>query len=136
MKTGFIRITRVEDNETQGTFSVLTLNGEAYCVTLEPPERENLAQKSCIPAGQYIARRVDSPKFGKTWEITNVPNRSAVLFHGGNQVTDTLGCVLLAQYFGKLKGNRAVLNSGATFAQFLTDTTDYETLHVTISEAF
>ncbi|WDP86146.1 MAG: hypothetical protein HUN05_14270 [Desulfobacter sp.] len=60
-----------------------------------------------------------SPKYGDTFEITGVPNRTHVLIHPGNLVKHTRGCVLLGQYFGKLTGNRAVLNSGVTFKNFL-----------------
>jgi hypothetical protein len=116
----------MEESE-DGTFGALLLNGKVFCVTLEPPDRNNAPNISNIPPGQYIAKRATSPlvqkitkgKHKDTFEITNIPGRAKVLFHPGNTVADTQGCVLLGQYWDKLKGDRAVLNSGATFDKFM-----------------
>lgn len=113
-----VRIVRVEESD-QGTLGVLVLDGAAFCCTLEPPDRDNTVNRSCIPAGTYWAMRKKSPKFGDTFEIKDVPGRSHILFHPGNVVKDTAGCILLGQHFGKLKGARAVLNSGRTFQAFM-----------------
>jgi hypothetical protein len=110
-----VKIIRVEESE-QGIIGVMLMNKEAFCCTLEPDHDDN---EPCIPAGSYTCKRVISPKFGETFEITNVPGRTHVLFHAGNVEEHTHGCVLEGQYFGKLKGARAVLNSGATFKQFM-----------------
>ncbi|MDD9304373.1 MAG: hypothetical protein HUK40_19325 [Desulfobacter sp.] len=112
------RLIRVEESD-QGTLGVLVLDGQAFCCTLEPPNIGNRQNLSCIPCGHYTAIRKISPKYGDTFEITGVPNRTHVLIHPGNLVKHTRGCVLLGQYFGKLTGNRAVLNSGVTFKNFL-----------------
>jgi hypothetical protein len=100
---------RLEEDHQYGTFGVLKIAKSVFCTTLEPFDRLNAPDISCIPAGQYFCRRVDSPKFGHTFEITGVTNRDHVLFHPGNRVEDTRGCVVMGQYFGKLKGDRAVL---------------------------
>lgn len=113
-----VEVIRVEQGE-EGTFGVLKLNGQAYCVTLEPPQRGNAQNISCIPAGEYHCKRVSSPRFGETFEIMDVPGRSHILFHAGNVVDDTSGCVLLGRHFGRLGDVRAVLDSGATFSDFL-----------------
>ncbi len=114
-----IELLRVEEDDRYGTFGILRIAKQLFCVTLEPSDRLNAPNISSIPAQQYICRRVNSPKFGQTFEITNIPGRSHVLFHPGNRIDDTLGCVILAQHVGKLRGNRAVLNSGATFEAFM-----------------
>ncbi|MBC17657.1 MAG: hypothetical protein CL942_11475 [Desulfovibrio sp.] len=114
-----VEVIRVEQGE-EGTFGVLKLNGQAYCVTLEPPQRGNVQNISCIPAGEYHCKRVSSPRFGETYEITDVPGRSHILFHAGNVVGDTSGCVLLGRHFGRLGTSRAVLDSGRTFSDFIT----------------
>ena len=103
----------------QGTFGVLRLDGEVFCVTLEPPERGNLTDISCIPAGRYRCRRVVSPRFGETFEVTGVPGRSQILVHAGNLAADTRGCVLVGRRYGVLGSERAVLESKATFAEFM-----------------
>ena len=90
-----------------------------FCATLEPPDRDNLPNVSSIPAGHYWCLRVVSPTFNKTFEVTGVPGRSKILFHAGNTVSDTAGCIILGQYVDKLRGDRAVLNSGATFRRFM-----------------
>ena len=47
-----------------------------------------------------VCRRVLSPRFGDTFEITNVEGRNHILFHTGNFLEDTNGCVLLGSKFG------------------------------------
>jgi len=66
----------------------------------------------------------------------NVPDRKFILFHPGNRVPDTQGCIILAEHFGKLKGELAVINSGKTFSLFLDIMEEYEMAHLTISTAF
>ena len=120
-------IIRVERSD-EGIFGVLKLEGRCFCVTLELPWYSNKSTSdtpndssdiSSIPDGTYICYRVQSPSRGEVWQLQDVPNRQHVLIHAGNTVKDTLGCILVAQYFGKLQGNRAVLNSGTTFSQFM-----------------
>lgn len=130
-----IKIIRVEESE-QGTFGVMTICNQVFCITLELPDRLNLANSSSIPAGQYLCKKVSSPRFGETFEITNVPERSHVLFHAGNRIKDSRGCILLAQYFGKLQGDRAVLNSGKTFEKFMETLEGIELFSLTIREAY
>ena len=83
----------------RGTFGVLVNGENAFALTLEQPWRENETDISCIPAGRYLCRRVDSPHFGNTFEITEVPERSHVLFHKGNTLADTKGCVMVGEKF-------------------------------------
>jgi len=131
-----IEIIRVEDNYQYGVFGVMLIGNETFCMTLEPPEFENKKNFSCIPAGQYECVRIVSPKFGTTYEILNVPDRDDVLFHSGNRVEDTTGCVCLAEKLGKLKGDRAILNSGKTFTNFLNKMQSYPKFNLTIKEAW
>jgi len=132
-----LRLVRVESNINDGVFGVLTLNGEVFCVTLEPPDKKNEARISCIPTGQYTCKRFNSPKFGKTWQVMGVPNRNYILFHAGNTKNHTLGCILQEEKYGKIKNvERAVLNSGTTFASFLEATKAYTTLTLTVTSAY
>jgi hypothetical protein len=94
---------------------------------------------SSIPAQQYMCRRYVSQRHGETFMVENVPGRDAILFHAGNTAEDTMGYILLGQYFGKLKTDwqaRAVLNSGATFNNFMLAMADYDRFHLTIREAY
>lgn len=100
----------------QGALGVMLVFGEIFCITLEPDKDEQ--GKLYIPAGRYRCKRFNGKKWPNTFEII-VPGHTAVLFHSGNVEADTRGCVLLGSTAGKLKGQRAVLNSGATFQAFL-----------------
>ncbi len=118
----------------EGTFGVLRLDGRVFCVTLEPPDNGNAREISCIPAGNYICCRVESPHFGRTYEVRDVPGRSHILFHRGNMVDDTKGCVLLGSGFGRLHGDRAILDSGRAFSRFLEQCGECDGFEFTVQE--
>lgn len=103
------------ENETIG---VLRVNDKFFCYTLELPWRENQRQISCIPTGRYDCIWQRSPKFGWTYQITNVPNRTRILIHSGNLSKHTYGCVLLGKSKGLLAGQNAVLSSKPTVSKF------------------
>ncbi len=84
-------------------------------VTLENPKRETSADDR-IPAGKYICRRVDSPKFGDTFEVTNVPGRTHILFHAGNFESSTSGCILLGM---RRASESSIADSRVAVVQFL-----------------
>lgn len=128
-----MELIRLEKGD-EGTFGVLRLDGQVFCVTLEPPDRGNLRDLSCIPAGRYRCRRVASPRFGDTFEVTGVPGRSHILLHPGNTAADTSGCVLLGREFGDLAGRRGVLRSGKTFARLMDRCAGQDRFDFTISE--
>ena len=131
-----LEIIRLEESFIHGTFGVLKINKEFFCCCLEPPDKLNKAFQSSIPAQQYTCLRYDSPKFGETFQIMNVPGRTNVLFHPGNSVKDTAGCPILGQYKAKLMGNRGIMNSGNTFHQFMAVLDGYDKAHLTIKECF
>ncbi len=112
-----LRLVRVSylDNVT---FGVLLDDKVPFCLTLERPWLENRRSVSCIPTGHYLCKRVDSPKFGDTFEITNVPERSHILFHRGNLADDTHGCVLVGEQYELLGKEMAILASGRAFIEF------------------
>jgi len=87
-------------SDNDQTFGVLTIGSTPICVTLELPWRNNERNISRIPEGEYICRLVDSPSFGKTFQICDVPDRGHILFHKGNFSVDSRGCVLLGCEFG------------------------------------
>ena len=83
----------------RGTFGVLRYGQIPFALTLERPWEDNAPEISCIPPGRYTCRRVHSPKFGDTFEVTDVSGRSHILFHKGNTTDDTQGCILVAEEF-------------------------------------
>jgi hypothetical protein len=110
----------------QGTFAVLIAPSVGLKVhIIELPERDNEVGFSRIPAGDYICKPYKSPKFGRCWIVSNVPGRSYVLFHKGNLAGDTRknflthsrGCILPGAYQGKIKNQRAILNSTKAFSE-------------------
>ena len=134
-----IEIVRLEEDSQFGTFGVLKLNKEVFCVTLELPDLLNKRNLSSIPAQQYICERYSSEKYPNTFEVTNIPDRSFVLFHPGNRKKDTRGCILVGQHFAKLQGdwfNRGIWNSGKTFKNFMARLEGYDRFHLTITEVY
>jgi len=131
-----VELGRIEEHEDFGTFGFLRIDKQAFCVTLEPPDRENAVNRSSIPAQQYLCFRYRSPTFGWTFRIAHVPGRTAVLFHPGNTVEDTTACIILGRKWGTLGQNRAVLNSGATFAGFMEVMRGVDAFHLTINEYY
>lgn len=135
MGVPILELIRLEES-LWGTFGVLKINKRVFCVTLEPSDQENLPNRSSIPTQQYRCRLHKSPRFGTTYRVEGVPGRSQILFHPGNLISDTEGCILLAQHFGKIRGERGVLNSGATFRQFLAAVSGHDELHLTVREVY
>jgi len=121
-----------EDYEL-GTFGVLLIQEKPFCVCLEPSNKLNAPFESSIPAGQYFCRPYHSSKYGNTFEVKGVPGRSYILFHTGNIVGHTSGCIILGQYWGKLYGDRAVLNSGGTFRRFMELMGPFDKFHLTVT---
>ena len=113
---------RRHDQGTEG--QLLTTGFNSY--TLELPWRDNKRNISCIPAGVYdcIIRR--SPRFGLTYWVLKVPDRTYILIHSGNWAGDRAlgfkthvnGCILLGKKMGYLQEQRAVLNSRITIRKF------------------
>ena len=130
-----VDLMRIEQG-ADGTFGVLRINGRAWCVTLEPPDRNNAQNVSCIPSGRYVCRRLVSRRFGTTYEVVDVPGREHILLHPGNVVDDTQGCVLLGRHFGLLRGARGILNSGQTFRAFLSELEGVEEFSFTVEDVY
>ncbi len=105
-----VDVIRLESSHL-GVFGVLRVGGRVQCLTLEPPDRDNQTNVSCIPTGRYVCRKRKSRRFGLTWEVLNVPDRSDILFHAGNRASDSRGCILLGGRMGELAGERALLDS-------------------------
>lgn len=118
-------LTRFETSD-HGTFGVLSFPGFA-CFTLEPPDKGNARNISCVPRGSYLVKIRISPKYGPVFWVSNVPNRSFILIHSGNFggagsagfKTHTNGCILLGAAVGYLDSQRAVLNSRLTVDEFM-----------------
>ena len=96
-----LRLLRLTGRYDRGSvFGVLFVAEKLSFTTLEPPWLDNEKNKSCIPVNIYRCKRVDSPKFGLTYEVIDVPDRENILCgHVGNFVSNTQGCILIASGF-------------------------------------
>jgi len=115
----------VENNDP--TMGVALWNGVPFCLTLERPWLDNKSSISCIPTGTYHCLRCsnspdyafgNSPQFGDTFQVYQVPGRSKILFHKGNIDDDTHGCILLGEQYQPLGDESAILSSKAAFNEF------------------
>lgn len=132
-----VEILRRETSKVNGTLGILSINKKIFCCTLEESDEENTSNISSIPTGQYICRRYSSERYKNTFEVIQVTGRSGILFHAGNTEKDTAGCIILGQHFGKLKScERAILNSGKTFEEFMEKLDDVFEFHLTITECY
>lgn len=126
-----IVLARVARSEA-GTFGVLVHDYIPFAVTLELPWKDNARECSCIPSGDYKCRRMKSPKFGETFEVCDVPNRSSILLHRGNAIPDTSGCILVAEEFTVLNGSPAIGMSRQGFDELLEKTRGMEQFTLSI----
>lgn len=81
----------------RGTPGDLTLPGGKKFATIENPNLDNLPNVSRIPSGVYRCEweEADWSRFGDRYEVKDVPGRTDILFHAGNNTDDTHGCILL-----------------------------------------
>jgi hypothetical protein len=136
MRLKIIRVS-LKHNATFGVF--LRNDGVPFAVTLERPWMFNKPSVgdvpgSCIPAGTYLCKRVNSPKFGDTFEVTGVTGRSAILFHKGNINDDTRGCILVGEQFEPVKGKDGIVASAKGFEEFKTLTAGLNEFELEIVE--
>lgn len=103
----------------KGTFGVLRYGEVPFAVTLERPWLNNEKRVSCIPVGVYVCRRIKSPHFGDVFEVANVPGRTLILFHRGNKLFDTEGCILIGEEFAGSLHMPIVASSERGFTEFM-----------------
>ena len=123
-----IELKRVACDGSNPTMGVLLSHRIPFAVSLERPWLGNRRGESCIPLGEYLCLRcsaspdygyADSPTFGDTFQVFEVPNRHKILFHKGNIDDDTHGCIIVGEQYGYLNSEQAVLSSSAGFGEFL-----------------
>ena len=132
MQTLSLELLRVGQSP-RGTFGVLRRGDIPFALTLERPWGDNASQMSCIPAGVYQCRKIRSPKFGVTFEVLDVPDRSHILFHKGNTIEDTQGCILIGEEFSGTYEQPRIASSERGFLEFMTllqETTSFDLIIV------
>jgi hypothetical protein len=114
----FLTLLRIGHSE-QGTFGVLRDRDIPFALTLEDPWHDNAPNESCIPEGHYTCIRIKSPRFGETFQILDVPGRTYILFHKGNTIADTKGCVLVGEEFSTAGDQPVLAGSGRGYGEFM-----------------
>ena len=119
---------------TAGRLYVVNELGKAYfCDTLEPSlHPTNHLHPKAIPAGRYAVAVTWSPKF-KRWLplLLNVPYRSGIRIHAGNNPEDSSGCILLGRALlpGHVYNSRSTLEK---LMQRLKERPEGEAIHITV----
>lgn len=114
-----ITVKRISETD-DGTFGVILDGLIPFALTLEDVWQDNKVGASCIPVGSYVCKRRRYNRGGyNTFEITNVPERTHILFHRGNTEDDTEGCILVAEKFGELDKKTAIQSSREGFKEFM-----------------
>jgi len=120
-----------------GTTGVFAFKGcFPFALTLERQWLDNKAGVSCIPEGTYTCKRVESPHFGNTFEVTDVQGRTHILFHKGNIDDDSHGCILVGEQFEFLGGSPSVNSSKHGYNEFMALTASVDTFTLEISNYF
>jgi len=115
-------------------------SGNKLAVTLEHAYDSGQGNGSYlpkIPKGTYKCVRGDhklhsTPQPFKTFEITNVPGHTGVLFHWGNFNEDSDGCILLGTdetHQGKI---HMITHSKAAFQRFMDLQKNVDTFTLTV----
>ncbi len=104
----------------EGTFGYLTLpSGDTLC-TVERPWLDNKRSISCIPIGDYECSKRRYYRGGyDAIEVKGVPNRTHILFHKGNFVHNSNGCILVNSYFSASQGQWCGFNSKQAFERLM-----------------
>ena len=106
-----------------GCFSALLWDKRPFAVSVERTFENG---RIVIGNGIYRCTRDFYHKGGyETFEI-QVDGHDRVLFHKGNTESDSTACVIVAESFGELNGQTAVLDSKGGFNEFMTLTAGLE----------
>jgi len=108
----------------QGTFSDLSIDGEYFCHTVEPPWKNNKSMISCISEGIYSLSPHISPKYGACFIVhnenlgvtkyKNTIMRWGILLHPANWPYQLNGCIAPVKQLLVIGGNYGGNNSRAT----------------------
>ena len=138
MKTLIIR--RVVTG-SDGTFGVMVFENIPFALSLEREWADNRPSVkgipgSCIPADEYICKRVNSPRFKNTFEVMDVLNRSYILFHKGNLDDDSRGCILVGEEFGDINNDPGIRSSKHGYDEFMDIMSDVNVFRLIIVDDY
>jgi len=118
----------------EGVFGVLCNGPFPWLCTLEDPWNMNEKENSCIPKGVYECKSHVSHSHGATFILLDVPGRTDILFHAGNTIIDTRGCILLGMGFGEVNGLRGVKDSRAAISNLMDRMKNIKKFYLSIEE--
>lgn len=114
-----VKLIRLESSQ-KGIIGIIKIENKLFCCSVELPWLSNRKNFSCIPSGKYQCMKIDSPKYGETFEVMSVPNRTHILFHSGNiPMEHSRGCILLGATFDHLDDAPVVWDSKKTVDKFI-----------------
>jgi hypothetical protein len=131
------KILRISDHG-EATHGVFLADGRPELVTLERPWLNNARNISCIPDGAYRCVKTTNRHLGAgtiipvTFEIVGVPDRSGILFHAGNIVSQSEGCVMFGLQWDSEDSPFTILGSAAAMRRFNHLTKDNKEFPLTI----
>ena len=117
----------------EATLGKLTIKDNTFWIA-ERPWRGNKKEVSCIPTGSYTCKSYTSKRFGKTFEVTDVPDRTYILFHVGNfPEKDSHGCLLVGSSL--MANTPAVASSKKAMTKFREILKDVESFELHIKDS-
>ena len=85
------KLIRINDNGVR-CLGVLVW-GQFKLYTVERPWLDNKPFESCIPTGTYDLEWITRPSGKPAIQVMDVPGRTHILLHPGNDVQDVVGCI-------------------------------------------
>ena len=142
MKTIIIRRVASNKDGTFGTIIDVRTNGMEvpFALTVEPEDKNNQPNISCIPPGEYEAvlrKAVTSKRDYDVWQLEGVPGRFAVQVHKGTTEDSSLGCPVVGERFEPYKGkSTAVMFSTDAYNELMRLTKGHERIKFKIEKCY
>lgn len=95
----------------EGTVGAILFRDGFALHTLELPWEDNTRNISCIPCAEYVVEIDESPRFGPSYHVRDVPGRTHIIFHRGNWAgrksmahlqSNVEGCILVGHDRGTI----------------------------------
>ena len=103
-------LTRYETGP-EGTYGRLVTDNGYECYIMELPWKDNHKDESCVMAGDYECKKVDSPRFGSVYGLKDANNRTEVRIHAANWPRQLKGCLAPGRAVGLVMGTKGVMSS-------------------------
>lgn len=131
-----MEIIRITSSMVHGTRGVMVIDRQPLCVTLELPWRMNEQSRSCICVGDYLCESYESARYRDTYLVLGVHGREGILFHPGNYLLDTDGCILPGMSFGRSNDEILIIESRLAFKYMMERLSGQDFFRLTIRDVF